>query len=142
MRPLILVVESSQALRQALRPWLAALFPQCRVILARTGTGGIRAARAHDPFIVVIDVRLPHMNGIEAARRIKAHAPGANVVMFTHCDADPYRAAAIRAGACGYVLKQMAGKELPRLLERLLNDEAARRTDGAAAHPVVTNEPG
>ena len=132
MRPLILVVEGNRALRQALRPWLASLFPQCRVLTARTGAGGIRVARAHGPRVVVIDVRLPSMSGIEAARRIKTRAPDTDIVMFSFCDADAYRTAASRAGACGYVLKQKAAAELPPLLGRLLGTAAERASRATA----------
>ena len=136
MQPIILLVEGHPALRQALRPWIGSLFPQCRVITACTGASGIRAARTHKPHIVVIDVRLSCMNGIEAARRIKARAPDTDIVMFTLCDAQAYRTAANRAGACGYVLKQRSQADLPPLLERLL-DAAANRQGRPTAHPVT-----
>ena len=126
MQPMILVVDGNSALRRALPPWLTSLFPQCRVITARTGTEGIRAARRHAPRLVVIEVRLPAMNGLEAARRIKARTPEAEVVIFTLCDGDAYRAEARQAGACGYALKYRAKTELAPLLKRLIG-EAPRR---------------
>ena len=103
---------------------------QCRVITARTGAEGIRAARRHHPRVVVIDVRLPGMNGIEAARRIKARAPDTEVVVFALCDGDAYRAEARQAGACGYVLKHRAKAELAPLLTRLLEKTLSRPMAG------------
>ena len=142
MQPLILIVESNQALRQALRSWLAALHPQCRVLTARTGASGVRAVCRLAPHIVVMDVQRPRRNGLVAARRIKAHAPATNIVIFTLCDAAAYRTAATQAGACGYVLKHRAAQELLPLLERLLQGTATRRFGGAAAHRMDTKEYG
>jgi len=140
MQQLLLVIDDNLAVRRALRHWITAQFPQCRVMTARTGASGFRAARTYGPLIVVIDVRLSCGNGIETARRIKARAPETAVVMFTFCDAEAYRTAAIRAGACGYVLKERAAQELLPLLGRLLDGRASHCRRGAAAHHVVTTE--
>ena len=140
MQPVILVIESHMALRQALRLWLAACFPQCRVITARTGASGIRAVRAHAPRIVVIDVQLAGGNGLEAVRRIKGGAPDINIIVFTLYDAEAYRAAAIHAGACAYVLKPRAG-DLRPLLRRLLEGAPALRQTKTVTPQLFTNKP-
>ncbi len=140
MQPFLLIIESHPAMRQALRLWLSALFPQCRVLTARTGASGLRTACTGDPCIVVIDVRLSCRNSLDTVRRIKVRNPDADIVVFTLCDAEAYRTAAIRAGACGYVLKSQADQELLPLLKRLVEKQELRRKGGVAVHHVVTTK--
>src|SRR5262249_4954490 len=64
------------------------------------------------PDVVVLDVAMPKLNGIEAGRRIKAELPGGKVIMLSmHAD-EEYISAALRAGASGYVLKEEAFTQL------------------------------
>ena len=97
--------------------------------------------RAHAPRLVVIDVQLACANGIDVVSRIKACAPDTDIVIFTLHDAAAYRAAATRAGACGYVLKPRVEDLLP-LLGRLLDGTASPRRNGAGTPHLFTTEPG
>ena len=133
-QPCILVVDGHPGLRSALPPWICSLFPHCRVITARTGLAGVSAARRHAPHIVVLEVRLPALNGMETARRIKRHAPETAIVMFTFCEGESYRTEARRAGACGYVLKHEAAKELPPMLGAVLERTNPRRPSSGPAN--------
>jgi len=119
-RPSILIVEDNDAVRAALAPWLSALFPSVRIDSVRTAREGIRAVRRTAPRVVVLDVRMPSIDGIEATRRIKARAPLTSVVILTLCDAQAYRAAAEAAGASDYVLKHRSHSELEPALRRIL----------------------
>lgn len=140
MQPVILVIDDNHALRQALPTWLTTLFPHCRVVTARTGMAGLRAARRHGPRLVVTDIRLRTLDGMEVARRIKARKPDTGVVIFTFCDGDSYRTEATQAGVNGYVLKNRAQTDLAPVLRRLFGLAAAgtpcRLRGGTAGGPA------
>ena len=77
-------------------------------------------AQDRSPQVVVMDIILGQMNGIEATRRIKATLPAAQVVMLTICEGEVYRTDAATAGASAYVLKRRMRTELLPTLAALL----------------------
>lgn len=107
-------------MRKTLRDWLEVEFPQCRVIEASTGEEAVTLARTEAPQLVVMDIRLPGMSGIEATRQIKATSPSVQVVMLTIYEDDSYRADATAAGASAYVAKQAMHTKLIPTLATLL----------------------
>ncbi len=73
------------------------------------------AKLAHtNPDVVVLDIRMPHLNGIELAQRIRQRYPDVGILILTAYDDDPYIVAALQAGANGYVLKTASPKDLIR----------------------------
>ncbi len=116
----ILIVEDHDDVRRALRDWLALEFPQCHVLVAASGEEAIAMARIESPRMIVMDIRLPGINGIEAARRIKDVLPSAQIVMLTIHTGHTYRADATAAGASAYVTKQAMHAELVPTLVALL----------------------
>lgn len=102
----ILVVEDHDGMRTMLLEWLAAAFPPHRLLSAKNGEEAVAIARAQPPELVVMDVVLPRMNGIEATRQIKQIAPQVKVIMLSMYEAPEYQADAIQAGAIAYVLKR------------------------------------
>jgi DNA-binding NarL/FixJ family response regulator len=116
----ILIVDDHDDVRRALRDWLALEFPQCRVIEAANGEEAIALVRTESPRLIVMDIRLPGMNGIEATRQIKASLPSAQIVMLTIHTCDTFRGAARAAGVCAYVTKQAMHAELVPTLAALL----------------------
>ncbi len=123
MAATILIVEDHDAVRRSLRDWLQVEFPQCRVIEAASGEEAIALTRVESPRLVVMDISLPGMSGIEATRRIKATLPSAQVVMLTIHEDDAHRADAATAGASAYVTKRVMQTELvPTLAALLAND--------------------
>ncbi|MEE9216425.1 MAG: response regulator transcription factor [Anaerolineales bacterium] len=96
-----------------------------------TAQAALRAVDAHRPDVVVMDIRLPDESGIEACRKIVDSWPETKVIMLTSYADDELIFKAIRAGASGYVLKQVGNQELIRALE------AVRRGD-ALLDPAVT----
>jgi DNA-binding NarL/FixJ family response regulator len=116
----ILIVEDHDTVRRSLRDWLEVEFPQCRVIEAASGEEAIALIRIESPRLVVMDITLPGMSGIEAARQIKATSPSAQIVMLTVHEDDTYRADAIAAGASAYVPKRAMQTELIPTLTALL----------------------
>jgi DNA-binding NarL/FixJ family response regulator len=72
---------------------------------AGDGTAALTQVRALAPDVVLMDVRMPGMNGIEATKQITADHPGVRVLVLTTFDLDEYAFAALRAGASGFLLK-------------------------------------
>ena len=123
MTTTILIVEDHDVVRRSLRDWLQVEFPQCRVIEAATGEEAIALTRVESPRLVVMDISLPGMSGIEATRRIKAALPSTQVVMLTIHEDDTHRADATTAGASAYVTKRAMQTQLMPTLAALLADE-------------------
>jgi DNA-binding NarL/FixJ family response regulator len=121
VKPTILIVEDHDAVRTSLRELLCATFPGCSFLEARTGEEALAMASAYPPHIVLMDLALPGMNGIEAVRHLKASAPDAQVVMLTiHEDAE-YKLGASAAGASAYVTKGEMHSSLVPILTALLS---------------------
>ena len=116
----ILIVEDHDDVRKALRYWLELEFPLCRVIGAASGEQAIALARTEAPRLVIMDICLPGIDGIEAARQVKTTLPLAQIVMLTIHTDDIYRAEAQVAGASAYVTKQRMRSELVPALAALL----------------------
>lgn len=76
------------------------------------------------PDLVLMDVRMPNVGGLEATRRIKASLPGVKIVMLTVSDDEQDLFEAIKAGAEGYLLKNMSGEEFGRMLADLAGGHA------------------
>ncbi|WP_405376056.1 MULTISPECIES: response regulator [unclassified Microbacterium] len=117
---------------------------------AADGAEAVRAVAAHSPDVVLMDVRMPGMDGIEATGRISREHPGTRVLVLTTFDLDEYAVGALRAGAGGFLLKDAGGPELvaavrsvaageatlsPRITRRMIDLVAA--SGGAAPVPVV-----
>lgn len=71
-----------------------------------SGSSALMAYSIFLPDVVLMDIRMPDMDGLAATRLIKASSPSARVLIVTDYDDDALRAASLEAGACGYVLKQ------------------------------------
>ena len=92
--------------------------------LAGSGGAAVRLADTTRPDLVLMDVRMPG-GGIEATRRIRAQRPETAIVMLTVSEDEADLFAAIKAGASGYLLKNMRGEELRAMIEAVGRGEAA-----------------
>jgi DNA-binding NarL/FixJ family response regulator len=117
-RPLrLLLVDDHEVVRQGLAALLARR-PAFQVVgEAGTVAEALAAARRFRPDLVIMDVRLPDGTGIEACRDIRAEMPETRVVMLTSYPDEDAVLAAILAGASGYLLKQIRGRDLVTALE-------------------------
>ena len=86
---------------------------------ADNGHKGIEMAAAHQPDLVLLDLYMPTMDGLEALPRIRAAAPGAKVVVFSGM-ADVFAESAVAQGAAGVIVKGAPSSELIGQLERIL----------------------
>jgi DNA-binding NarL/FixJ family response regulator len=116
----LLIVDDHDFMRKALREWLGVEFPGCHVIEAASGEEAITMARVSSPHVVLIDVDLPGMSGIQATERIKAMLPATPVVILSFHDDAAHRAHAAIAGANAYVVKGRMASELQLTLAALL----------------------
>ena len=120
----LLVVDDHEVVRQG----LVALLDRREgfEVVAQAGTvaDSIEQARAHQPDIVVMDVRRPDGSGIEACREIRAELPGTRVVMLTSYPDEEAVLSAIIAGASGYLLKQIRARDLVAALETVGRGES------------------
>jgi DNA-binding NarL/FixJ family response regulator len=113
----LLLVDDHEVVRVGLRTLLAR-HPDFEVIgEASSGQEAIRKALLHRPDIVVMDVRLAGMGGVEACREITQAAPAVKVIMLTSYGDDDTLFDAIAAGASGYVLKQIGSNDLIKAIE-------------------------
>jgi CheY-like chemotaxis protein len=109
----VLIVEDNAGVRRLLRR--AVLIIASDVWECEDGAEALEAYGAHRPDIVLMDVRMPRMDGLTATRQIRRIHSRARIVVVTDYDDDDVRSEAQAAGAVGYVLKQDLS-ELPELL--------------------------
>ena len=120
----ILLVDDHEIVRLGLKALLSR-YPHFEVIAeARTAQEAIEHTLRLEPDIVVMDIRLPGRNGIEATRDIVEASPATKVIMLTSHADDDVLFDAISAGASGYVLKQIGSDDLIRALETVGRGES------------------
>ncbi len=120
----VLIVDDHSLFRSGLARLLAAHGLEV-VGEAADGVEALACALRTQPDIVLMDLRMPHCDGLAATRLLRERMPNVKVVILTASDDDEDLFAAIRAGAHGYLLKNVAPDELVRLLEGIGNGEAA-----------------
>jgi two-component system response regulator DevR len=108
----VMLVDDHEIVRQGLRALLEAEDDIEVVAEAENGPSAVVLASAHQPDVVVMDVRMPGGSGVEACRAIRDERPGAQVIMLTSFSDDEALFNSIMAGAAGYVLKQIRGHDL------------------------------
>jgi len=107
----VLLVDDHPVVREGLRTMLATT-PDIEVVAeASDGLEAIEKANEHQPHVILMDIRMPNLDGLEATRRIKSQLASTSVIVLTVYDNDAYVVDAVRAGAGGYLLKD-ASKDL------------------------------
>jgi DNA-binding NarL/FixJ family response regulator len=112
----LLLVDDHAVVREGLRALLAS-DPRFEIVgEASEGEAAVAAATSLQPDVVVMDVSLPGLNGVQATRRLKSQQPDTRVVALTVHEEGGYLRSLLDAGASGYVLKRSAASELVRAL--------------------------
>src|SRR6476659_8726998 len=151
----VLLVDDQPLLRMGFRLILEGDDDLCIVGEASNGAEAVRHVRELAPDVVLMDVRMPVLDGIEATRAIAASGSDAKIIILTTFDLDEYAFAGLRAGASAFLLKDVAPAELisavrvvasgdavvaPRVTQRLL--ETYVRGAGAGMDPAGTDPDG
>ena len=135
-RPLrLLVVDDHEVVRQGLVALLDRKAGFEVVAQAGSVAEAIDAAKRFEPDLVIMDVRLPDGSGIEACREIRAARPETRVIMLTSYPDEEAVLSAIIAGASGYLLKQIRGRDLTSALEAVGRGESL--LDSAVTEKVL-----
>lgn len=120
----VVVVDDQVLVREGLVTMLE-LMPDVEVAgTAGDGEEALRLVARVEPDVVLMDLRMPRVDGVEATRRIRAEHPATHVIALTTYGDDESILAAVRAGARGYLTKQSDGAELRRAIETVAAGEA------------------
>ena len=105
------------------------------LVVAEAGDGeeAVRLTTEHQPDVALMDIAMPKLNGIEATKRLKATSPTTAVLILTAYDDDQYVFALLEAGAAGYLLKNVRGRDL-------VNAIRAVHAGESALHPVIARK--
>ena len=106
----VLIVDDQLRARQSLRALLATVSEIESVAEAANGSQAVRLVRESPPDVVIMDVRMPELDGLKATRQIQASAPHVRVIVLTLYQ--EYRHAALEAGAAAFLIKGAPGQEL------------------------------
>jgi len=129
----VVLVEDHVVVRQSLRQFLNRASNLEVVGEAGDGEQAVRVATELKPDVIVMDVAMPNVNGVEATRRIKKLCPSSAVLALTAYDYDQYVFALLEAGAAGYLLKDVSGSELIDAIQ------AVHRGD-SVLHPTIARK--
>ena len=132
----VLIVDDHEVVRLGLKSALEAETDIVVVGDASDGASGVSEAEAHRPAVVLMDVRMPEMDGIEACRAIRESLPDTRVVMLTSYTDDDAVMSSIMAGACGYLLKNTGKAELVEAVRRASRGESL--LDPAITTPIMS----
>ena len=134
-RPRVLIADDHMLFGEAFRKLLE---PMCEVVeTVADGFAALKVAAATKPDIVVLDISMPLMNGLEVGRRLKRDMPATKIIYLTMNDDTDCALEATRDGVCGYILKTSAASELFHAIQTLLRGRSyvtpqiARRMEDA-----------
>lgn len=139
----ILLADDHSLFRAGVHALLSSV-PGVKVVgEADTGRKALEMVRAHTPDVVLMDIAMPEMNGLETTTRVTKEFPGVRVIVLSMHAGEEYVMQALRAGACGYLLKDAATSELelavravargetyltPTISKRVIDDYLMRTT--------------
>ena len=120
MEPIrILIVDDQRLLREGLRTLLELESDLAIAAEAEDGQAALEQYEATRPDVVLMDIRMPRLDGVEATRRLCQRWPEARVIILTTFDDDAYVFDGLRAGALGYLLKDVSGHELAEAVRKV-----------------------
>jgi NarL family two-component system response regulator LiaR len=132
-RPItVLLVDDHEVVRKGLRASLDARREFAVVGEAASGAEAVELAREHVPDVILMDLIMPGVDGVEATRQVKNVSPRTQIIVLTSYHEDEHIFPALQAGATSYVLKDVALDELAEAIQRAAQGEAT-------LHPCVAS---
>jgi NarL family two-component system response regulator LiaR len=132
----ILIVDDHEIVRKGIRALLATKHDIQVIAEAGNGIEAVAQAQAHHPDVVLMDLMMPKMDGIQATQAITAELPGTRVLVLTSFAADEQIFPAIKAGALGYLLKDSGPQELVQAIRQVYRGEPS--LEPSIARKVLT----
>jgi DNA-binding NarL/FixJ family response regulator len=139
----IAVVEDNKVIRESLVEFIQT-DPECRCVCAcATGEDALKVIPRHEPEIVLMDIQLPNLSGIECTAQLKQMLPSLHIIMVTVYEDTERIFKALRAGACGYLLKRCTPEELLSAIREVrqggapMSREIARKVISSFQEPVT-----
>lgn len=136
----VLLADDHDILRDGLRALLEMAGDIAVVGEARTGREAVDEAERLRPHVVLMDITMPELDGVEACRRIRQQTPEVRVLFLTMHEAEEYFFRALRAGAAGYVIKRTAAADLLAAVRAVARGESF--LSPSVAHALVTDYTG
>ncbi|MBN9389223.1 MAG: response regulator transcription factor [Chloroflexi bacterium] len=133
----VLVVDDQQIIREGISTILDYQAGLSVMGKAINGQEAVELALELKPDVVLMDVRMPIMNGVEATARLRQQLPSCKVLMLTTFDDEEYITEALRAGASGYLLKDIPGKQLAQAIRSV--HEGLYQLDPAVASKLMNS---
>lgn len=120
----VLVVDDHTVVRRGICDYLADE-PDIEVVAAvASGAEALAKVESVQPDVVILDIQMPDLSGIQVTERIKAHHPAIKVLILTAYDDDPYIFSLLRAGVNGYLLKTVGPDELTQAVHAVHRDQS------------------
>jgi len=144
----ILIVDDQRLMREGLRTLLELESDLEIAAEAEDGQAALEQYEATHPAVVLMDIRMPRLDGVEATRRLCQRWPEARVIILTTFDDDAYVFDGLRAGALGYLLKDVSGHELAEAVRKvaaggaLIEPSVARKVLAEFARLAQPDRPG
>lgn len=120
----VLIADDHEMVRKGVRKMIEREKDIVVVGEASSGDEAVRCALREFPDVVLMDIRMPGMTGIEATKKILAERPQMSIIILTVYSEDEYVRQAIRAGAVGYLIKDIPGEELVAAIRRVASGES------------------
>lgn len=117
----IMIVDDQRLLREGLQTILQSEEGMKISVLCENGMEAVAAAKQHKPDVILMDIKMPVMDGIEAMKQIKRERPGTIVLMLTTFAEDRFIIEAMAGGADGFLLKDMPSKRIVQTIHEAMN---------------------
>lgn len=115
-QPKILLVDDHKIIRTSIRDWLGSIFPHCDFMETGYGEEAVELTQDHSPDVIIMDISLPGIDGIEATKRIKKFLPEVFIIMITIYDSNLYEVKSLEAGASAFISKRKMSRDLINIL--------------------------